>query len=266
MIKSVVLCGASVLVALLLLVSCSGPVSQHAGTARSSAPSPSPSSTAVVAARYQSVAALRDAAVKYGYPCPSWEEADQVELAEESGTCSDDDVFMIFASDTELQKQVKTYKDLQQITASSGIDPSSILVGPNWIINGERMTLALLGPNLGGDQVDGPAPSSSPSPSYQPEKADWRVGIKILKKECFGSAGCNITFRINPSYVGDQPLPDSGTIEVTYRVSGDEDGPQINTFTVEDRQASYDAEEDLSTPSSATKVRARVTEVSYDDN
>jgi hypothetical protein len=30
--------------------------------------------------------------------------------------------------------------------------------------------------------------------------------IKILEKKCFGSAGCSITYRIKPKYVGTQEL------------------------------------------------------------
>jgi hypothetical protein len=73
-----------------------------------------------------------------------------------------------------------------------------------------------------------------------------------------------VTYRIKPEYVGDQPLPSSGTVEVTYRMKGDESGPQDNTFTIEDGTASYEKEEYLSTPSSGTKITARAIELSHD--
>ena len=60
-----------------------------------------------------------------------------------------------------------------------------------------------------------------------------------------------------------QPLPDSGTIDVTYAVHGGEDGPQINPFTVENKNASYDAEEFLQTDSSSAVLTAKVTDVEY---
>lgn len=114
---------------------------------------------------------------------------------------------------------------------------------------------------------DGPTeePTTEAPARYKPHRADWKIAIKIKKKQCFGSAGCNVTFRINPNYVGDQQLPDSGTIEVTYVVKGDESGPITNSFTVEDGSASYDGEEFASTPRAATKLTAKVTEVSYTD-
>jgi len=66
--------------------------------------------------------------------------------------------------------------------------------------------------------------------------------------------------------VASQPLPDTGVIEVSYKVTGDESGPQLNTFTVEDGQASYDKEGLMGTRSRSTKVKAVVTGVEYDEN
>lgn len=99
---------------------------------------------------------------------------------------------------------------------------------------------------------------------YRARKADWSIGIKIKKKECFGSAGCNIVFRIAPSHVGGDKLPDSGSVDVTYKVTGCED-PYSNTFTVENRTASYDKEEKCSTTSSSKKLAAVVTDVEYSE-
>lgn len=101
------------------------------------------------------------------------------------------------------------------------------------------------------------------APEFSAVASDFTLAVKIMKKTCFGSAGCNVTYRIVPKYVGDQTLPDSGTVEVTYQVSGGEDGPQINTFTIEGGSASYDSEESLSTSSSTAKLKGKVTDVSY---
>src|SRR5215217_1740957 len=58
-----------------------------------------------------------------------------------------------------------------------------------------------------------------------------------------------------PEWLGAcESLPSSGTVEMTYRVKGDESAPQENTFTIEDSEASYDkeeAEEDVSVAVSA---------------
>lgn len=101
----------------------------------------------------------------------------------------------------------------------------------------------------------------TPEPVALPEPEDIRIDIKILEKTCFGSAGCNITFRIDPSYVGAVSVPEDVTIEVIYEVLGGEDGPQINTFTVTGGTAEFEPEEFLSTSSSSAKITARATEV-----
>lgn len=104
--------------------------------------------------------------------------------------------------------------------------------------------------------------STTPPPpaAYVPKPADFTVKIKTRKKECFGSAGCIVTYRIVPAYSG---LPFQGSYDVTYRVSGDESGPSVNTFTIdEDGQASFDSEETADTPSTHTVLKAKVTEVS----
>jgi hypothetical protein len=67
-------------------------------------------------------------------------------------------------------------------------------------------------------------------------------------------------YQIAPDYVGDVDIS-SGSYEVTYRVLGGEDGPQINTFTLDSGTASFDQEESISTPSSATSLRAEATAV-----
>jgi hypothetical protein len=115
-----------------------------------------------------------------------------------------------------------------------------------------------------GQPTEAPTEQPTDEPAgFKPKKSDFKIGIKILKKQCFGSAGCNVTFRIKPDYVGSQKLPDTGTIEVTYRVSGAED-PIENTFEITGGQASYDKEEDASTTSSSAKLTVKVTDVSYD--
>lgn len=105
-------------------------------------------------------------------------------------------------------------------------------------------------------------PTEEPA-GYKPKRSDWSIGLKTLKKECFGTAGCNLIVRIKPDYVGSQQLPDTGTIEVTYRIVGGED-PVENTFTVEGGSASYDKEEEVGTTSSRAKLAVKVLDVAYD--
>jgi hypothetical protein len=114
---------------------------------------------------------------------------------------------------------------------------------------------------------DAPLPSlheettAPPAPSFTPGPADFRLSLKTLKKTCFGSAGCNVTYRIQPTYIGTETLEPGAEYEVTYEVRGGEDGAQTNTFTLQDGNASVDSEEFISTTSSGTKLTAKVTDV-----
>ncbi|MBT9276120.1 hypothetical protein KMZ32_18760 [Phycicoccus sp. MAQZ13P-2] len=91
--------------------------------------------------------------------------------------------------------------------------------------------------------------------------ADFKLGVKIKRRKCFGSAGCNVTYVIEPEYVGFADVS-TGSYDITYEVSGVEDGPAVNTMTLEDGTMSFDSEESASTTSSKAKLKAKVTDVS----
>jgi hypothetical protein len=103
-----------------------------------------------------------------------------------------------------------------------------------------------------------PDDESSTTPNLAP--SDFTIKLRIKSKECFGSAGCDLTYQINPQYNGVEDIS-SGTWEVTYEVRGGQDGPQVNTFTLDNGQASFDDSESIQTASSGTKLRAKVTSV-----
>ena len=108
--------------------------------------------------------------------------------------------------------------------------------------------------------------STAEPAGFTPQKSDFEIGIKILEKRCFGSTGCSIMYRIKPKYVGTQELPDEGTIEVSYRVTGGDSGPRQNTFQIVGGQTEFDKEEFAGTRSSGTVLKAKVIEVSYTGN
>ena len=118
-----------------------------------------------------------------------------------------------------------------------------------------------------GEPTDQPTdePTEEPedtSGTFTPHKTDFQIGIKILQKTCLGSASCSISFQIEPTYVGSQELPSTGTVEVTYRILGAED-PIENSYLIVNGQASYDKEEVASTSSSVAELSAQVIDVSY---
>lgn len=89
---------------------------------------------------------------------------------------------------------------------------------------------------------------------------NFKLGLRTRSKQCFGSAGCNVTVQVAPSYVGSQDVS-SGSWEITYEIRGGEDGPQVETMTLENGTFSFPEEQDLSTTSSGVRLEAVVTEV-----
>lgn len=104
-------------------------------------------------------------------------------------------------------------------------------------------------------EADAAAEAAAAAP---PDPSEFTLAIVVLEKECFGSAGCNVKYRIDPTYTGSRPAVD---LEITYEVSGAED-PIINTFTIDELgTASFDSEETASTASSSDELTATVTAV-----
>jgi hypothetical protein len=126
----------------------------------------------------------------------------------------------------------------------------------------------------------GPAASASAAPTasepteeptaYTPKESDWSLQIKTRDKQYFGSAGCNVEVRVTPLYVGPgsvkTDLPDEGTIEITYKLTGDESGPIVGTLEIDCAdQTAESNDEDLSTRRSSTKVKATVADIEYNE-
>jgi hypothetical protein len=104
------------------------------------------------------------------------------------------------------------------------------------------------------------AEQPTPEPTIAPLPADFTLKVVTLSKQCFGSAGCNVTYRIEVAY-GGLPMPEDKEYTVTYAVSGVEGGPQVNNFKLRGDQVEYPSEEYASTPSSRTVLTAKVTQV-----
>lgn len=108
---------------------------------------------------------------------------------------------------------------------------------------------------------------AAPAPVVLPKATDFTLAVKVLKKSCFGSAGCNLTYRIDPTYSG-APFPAGVRFEVVYQVNGGAD-PQVNRFTIgagdgpgNSWSASVQEEEFIQTKSSSAVLTAVVTDVS----
>ena len=104
--------------------------------------------------------------------------------------------------------------------------------------------------------------ASDPGPSYVTVNShNITVTLKILTKDCFGSAGCNVTYR--PQVTQSVPagsFDPSVTWDVTYEVRGGSDGAQTGTLTV--TGDSYESSEDLTqTGSQGVKLTAVITDI-----
>lgn len=98
-----------------------------------------------------------------------------------------------------------------------------------------------------------------PAVSVTPKAADIKLTAKITDKQCFGSAGCLITFKVNMAYSGPD-LSTDDTWEVTYEVTGIKDGPMIGSFDI--TGDTYDVNEvNVDTTSSKKKISIKVTGV-----
>lgn len=85
------------------------------------------------------------------------------------------------------------------------------------------------------------APTTPAAKYVTPGPKDFTLKVRVTKKECFGSAGCNLTYRVHDlTYSGDtaQLDPDK-TYELTYEVRGIEDGPAM--YSINTRGGEYEA-------------------------
>lgn len=116
------------------------------------------------------------------------------------------------------------------------------------------------------DREQAAAPAVSPeiatttaAPSATPAVSDIELTAKITRKKCFGSAGCNIDFKIEMGYNG-PTLSEDDTWEITYEVAGVEDGPMIGSVQL--TGSTYEGTvESVSTTSSKKKLKIKVTSV-----
>lgn len=102
--------------------------------------------------------------------------------------------------------------------------------------------------------------STTEAPSYTRVPTDFKLDVVTLRKQCFGSAGCNVSYRVQIKYLGAK-LPDATkTFDVVYNVTGAE-SPVTNHFTVTGSIISSPSEESTSTTSDGAVLVATPTSV-----
>ncbi|MDV9168720.1 hypothetical protein R6V09_00995 [Streptomyces sp. W16] len=103
-----------------------------------------------------------------------------------------------------------------------------------------------------------------PEPTYAEVDADsFTIGLKTTSRQCFGSAGCNVTVEPNLTFLGDSEGIDPDAVyEITYEVHGDESGPVIATAELSGRTSLNYTPSMISTASASTEVSVDITDVS----
>lgn len=99
------------------------------------------------------------------------------------------------------------------------------------------------------------------APSYDvPKRGHFDLTVKTTSKKCFGSAGCNLGYKIKAGWSG--TYDPAVKYDITFELVGSEDGAIIGTFSVEgDMYSGYDLSGSLSTDSSSQRLSARVTDI-----
>ncbi|MFE2417949.1 hypothetical protein [Streptomyces hokutonensis] len=113
-----------------------------------------------------------------------------------------------------------------------------------------------------GDAVTPEQPA--PEPTYAEVDADsFTIGLKTTERQCFGSAGCNVTVEPDLTFLGDSEGIDPDAVyRITYEIHGDESGPVIETADLSDRSSLNYSPSVISTASAATTVSVEITDVS----
>lgn len=101
--------------------------------------------------------------------------------------------------------------------------------------------------------------STPPAAQHELTVDDFDVEISVKEQSCFGSAGCNVTLRTEPTYLGLKNP--TGTWEVTYEITSIEDEPMIRSFELDGQKASFDDEARVQTPESDADIQIEITDV-----
>lgn len=101
-----------------------------------------------------------------------------------------------------------------------------------------------------------------PEPTYATLTADsFKMTLRTTERQCFGSAGCNVTVEPSLEYLGIDDIDPDAVYAITYQIKGDESGPVIETAELSNSTSLNYTPTSISIPSSGTKVSVEITEV-----
>ncbi|WP_328876807.1 hypothetical protein [Streptomyces sp. NBC_00299] len=100
-------------------------------------------------------------------------------------------------------------------------------------------------------------------PTYEVVDADsFTIELRTTRRQCFGSAGCNMTVEPELTYLGEsEDIDPDAVYEITYEIRGDDSGPVVQTAELSDQASLNYTPSLISTASSGTKVSVKITDV-----
>jgi hypothetical protein len=113
------------------------------------------------------------------------------------------------------------------------------------------------------DDVTPAADEPSPERTYPGlTPTDFAMELRTTERQCFGSAGCNVTVEPVLSYVGEWNGVDPDAVySITYEIRGDQSGPVIETAELSDETTLNYTKTSISTASASKKVSVKITDV-----
>jgi hypothetical protein len=106
--------------------------------------------------------------------------------------------------------------------------------------------------------ADTPTTTAPPLPLPTPD--EFKINVIVIKQDCFGSAGCNVQYEINPDYTGPSAQLKNRSLRIIYQINGG-DNPKTASFTVVNGTAHYDKSGFISTVSADVNITATATQV-----
>ncbi|MFJ4624177.1 hypothetical protein [Streptomyces sp. NPDC088812] len=112
-----------------------------------------------------------------------------------------------------------------------------------------------------GDAVTAAAEEES-APVYAELGVDsFTIELRTTERQCFGSAGCNVTVEPDLTYTGIEDIDPDAVYDITYEIHGDESGTVIETAELSNQTSLNYTPTSISTASSSTKVTVEITDV-----
>lgn len=91
---------------------------------------------------------------------------------------------------------------------------------------------------------------------------DFEMELRTTSKQCFGSAGCNLTVAPELTYLGlTEDIDPDATYQITYEITGGDSGPVTETLSLTGGEDYTAWPEVISTVSSGTKLSVEITDV-----